>query len=335
MNIACEDKEWLSYFQKCLGYSISGETSAQVFFIWLGNMGSNGKGFLSRCMKAILTDAFFVVIKKSVIIHNPNQNENTEGPSVETLKLKQERFALSTEIRAGEAFNTDQIKRITGEDDLTGRAHHGYPEQFITQNKIHAQLNVCARFPNADTAFRRRPIVAPFDALFVDSKSEQQRHQITINNYMKEIGKLKKDETISPPQFLKVYLKNSDIEKRLQQGDLKNYFFSWLVDGAIGFYKEGIKNNIASRFLKAKEQVVADLDVVGTFREEYLTYGDGVESNIRPSELHRHFLCWLKARNNNENMKFSMKAFNSDFRKKGHITKKHQGNRFWQKVDYQ
>jgi putative DNA primase/helicase len=47
------DLENREYLRKVLGYTLTGETSARVFFIWYGS-GSNGKTFVSRLMEIFL-----------------------------------------------------------------------------------------------------------------------------------------------------------------------------------------------------------------------------------------------------------------------------------------
>jgi putative DNA primase/helicase len=41
------DKKTIDYYQKALGFMITGDTSAQVFFIWYGR-GRNGKSVIAN-----------------------------------------------------------------------------------------------------------------------------------------------------------------------------------------------------------------------------------------------------------------------------------------------
>ena len=105
-QIACDREEWVEYVQAVLGYSLTGETSSQAFFLWLGKHGSNGKGFLGRALKNVMGN-FMQGIKKQVIINSGgygNNSDSAESASPHTMALKHGRCGITTEITKGDSF---------------------------------------------------------------------------------------------------------------------------------------------------------------------------------------------------------------------------------------
>jgi len=72
------NKKEREYLRKCLGYMLSGDTSAQVFFIMYGG-GENGKSLLCKLMGSILKQ-YYCQLSKSIIM---KCNKNETGPSPE------------------------------------------------------------------------------------------------------------------------------------------------------------------------------------------------------------------------------------------------------------
>jgi phage/plasmid-associated DNA primase len=332
-NISCEDQIWLDFLQKVVGYALTGETYAQKFFVFLGIMGSNGKGFLLRIFKSIMAKGSYITGNKDAIIENKRAISNTEGPSPGILRLKTGRTAICSEIKPGDAFQCDTIKRWTGEDDLTGRGLNADPEDFKTQNKLFLMLNVCARWPADDAAFMRRIVIFLFEALFVETEAEVAKRKAELVERAE--SKLEEGEEESGiPQFSHVYLLDGALEKRLTEGDLNDYFFSWAVDGAARFYREGLKDSPA-RVAKGKRLVMNSMDQVQLFlhQDQVKVHTKDIKAADRLgcSELHVLFLAWSERVYNRES-KIPLKALNADLRSKGFVTRTVQGRANWTRI---
>ena len=328
LQIACEDEDLLKSLQSIMGYSLTGETSAQKFFIWLGSHGSNGKGLLGRAMIQVM-GRFLKTVKKAIMIDSGHQ-ESMEAPNPELLKLKTGRLALTTEIQVTDTINVDMILRLTGEDEVTARALYqkSEPDRFVTQNKLHGQMNDLPRFPTSSEAFKRRPVIIPFQSIFVDDDQVAEK-QAVIDRREKEDDQ---SEIISV-EYEKVYRKDRTVEDRLKQGgDLIDIFFSWLVDGAMNYYTDGLY--LCEKIKVFTKASVSDQDVVQRFIDEHIDLTHKKADRMEPKTIHNNFVSFLGSINNTEKTNYSKKRFDNDLRKKNWQLRKSNGARFWSGVTF-
>jgi hypothetical protein len=72
-NQVFTDRASRKYAQRSFGYMMTGDTTAQVFFIWYGK-GRNGKSVTANLMEAILSENFPHQCDKSIFIKNQKGN---------------------------------------------------------------------------------------------------------------------------------------------------------------------------------------------------------------------------------------------------------------------
>ena len=327
LQIGCESEAWLSYFQTVLGYSITGSTDAQSFWVWLGPHGSNGKGFLQRIINSIIGN-FFKSCNKALIVQTKGQkSSNGEGPSPFMFDLKYGRFALLSETEQGDQFVGDSIRRLTGEDYIAARGLHKSPESILTQCKIHLQCNTLPIPPSNCSAFERRFRLILFRALFVPTEAEKQimNQQLKIWDDFELNGKGTKPER---PTFTKVYLQNPKMERRFLPGpggDLRNYFFSWLVDGACMYYENPkIVKDMPVELKELQSEYTRELDPVSSFFEEKIVKSDDRKDKLPLSDLHCFFQQWHE-QNFNRRTFMRIQEFSKNIQLKGYMIVKLNG----------
>lgn len=206
-SIMCDNDDNLKYFQKMLGYTLTGDNTARVFFIWWG-YGANGKSIILNLMKEILGNVNYLTVAKSVFINN---GKNSNGP--EMVPLKDCRLATFSETNASDCLNESLIKMITGNDNISCRALYKDPMEFKPICKLILCTNHKPDFNGDDQANIDRVRFIPFNARFTDDETNKK------NEYKKIAGI---DKII--------------IDKYL------NEFFSFCVDGAVEYYKNSIFN---------------------------------------------------------------------------------------------
>jgi putative DNA primase/helicase len=148
------------YLQKALGYSLTGSTREQKFFIAIGD-GSNGKGVVFDTVKEILgpyaltlpSDAFLVT----------SRGVDSERPTALAASLAGARFVVSSETKAGQKLDIGIIKNHTGDKEMTARKLHGNPMTFTITHKPFLQTNVRPSIDHIDPATRGRLHLIPFD----------------------------------------------------------------------------------------------------------------------------------------------------------------------------
>jgi putative DNA primase/helicase len=148
------------YLQKALGYSLTGSTREQKFFIAIGD-GSNGKGVVFDTVKDILgpyavalpADAFLVT----------SRGVDAERPTALAASLAGARFVVSSETKAGQKLDIGIIKNHTGDKEMTARRMRENPITFTITHKPFPQTNVRPSIDHIDPATRGRLHLIPFD----------------------------------------------------------------------------------------------------------------------------------------------------------------------------
>jgi putative DNA primase/helicase len=254
-SVMCNNKDNLEYFQKMLGYSLTGDISARVFFIWWG-VGANGKSIILNLMKEILKDQCQAVAK-SVFINNGGKNSN--GP--ETMQLKDCRLATFSETSAKECLNESLIKMISGNDSITCRALYKDPITFTPICKLILCTNHKPDFNGNDKANIDRVRFIPFNARFVDEPKK-------ANEYKKILGV---DKII--------------IEKYL------NEFFSFCIDGAKEYYNNQ-KFEPPQEIKQAQTKYTQDQATISNFIND--NYEINEKEKIRKSDVKIHYEAYCK-----------------------------------------
>lgn len=158
------DIELARYFQKLVGYSITGETKERVFFVLVGN-GRNGKSVTINTLKHILgtyaSAMPFDLLTKPI----------TGAPTPSIMHLKNSRFVMISECDSGSAFSEATIKVLTGNDVISVRGlYDRVNTQFVPQAKIWLALNALPAVKDITHSFWDRVRIIPFDKRF--SKDE-------------------------------------------------------------------------------------------------------------------------------------------------------------------
>ena len=166
-DIFCGDSELMHYVQKALGYSLTGSTSEQVFFIFYGK-GSNGKSTLLETISSLLKD-----YHKSTQAETFIENDKNSSASYDIAKLPGTRIITAIETKEGRKFNEQLIKQITGGDTITARAIYGKPFDFKPQFKLFLAVNHLPTISGQDAGMWRRVKPVPFNGRFEGDKADK------------------------------------------------------------------------------------------------------------------------------------------------------------------
>lgn len=167
------DKQLYKFIQRALGYSITGNTDLQLFFVAIGS-GSNGKGVLMRTVTKIMGS-----YAKSVApnLMTSAYSGNANGPSDALANLHGCRLTICTELPSGKRFDEAFIKQYAGGDEITARPSYGEVFTFKPEGKLWISTNDLPEISATDEAMWRRIKPIPFNAKFtgtdVDPKLEE------------------------------------------------------------------------------------------------------------------------------------------------------------------
>ena len=117
--------EFVSYVQRALGYSLTGDCREEVFFLTTGNLdddtksGANGKGTIINTVAHVLGDYAENLGFSSLEWQHNRGGAGSATPDL--AKLLHKRFVTASETNKGATFNAARIKALTGRDPITAR----------------------------------------------------------------------------------------------------------------------------------------------------------------------------------------------------------------------
>jgi len=145
------------YIQLAVGYSATGETSEQCFFLCYG-AGANGKTtFLSAIRYALGELAYtlpFAVLERS--------RAARENASPYLADLEGRRFVTASEVNDNTKLDEGRIKELTGEGVITARRLYKAPFTYLPQLKLWLAVNHKPHVSDDSDAFWRRVRFVPF-----------------------------------------------------------------------------------------------------------------------------------------------------------------------------
>ena len=121
-KVLASDAELIGYVQRFVGYTLTGDVSAQCFPFLYGS-GKNGKSVFTETLQTLLGD-YAQRAPQSLLTASNNGRE----PSQEVARLQGARLVVGSETEEGARLAESRVKDITGGDTLTGR--YLYQEAF-------------------------------------------------------------------------------------------------------------------------------------------------------------------------------------------------------------
>jgi len=160
-EITNSNHELKEYLQRIIGYSLTGSTNEQVFFIFVGK-GANGKSTFLNLFSNILGDYAKVTPTKTLM-------KGYQGINTDEARLNGARFVVASEANKGQKLDEAKIKKMTGGDTITARFMRKDFVEFQAKFKLFMAVNTLPEV-SADDAIFRRIRVVPFDVRFQTEK---------------------------------------------------------------------------------------------------------------------------------------------------------------------
>ena len=156
-----EQPEMWRFLQTAVGYSLSGSTREEVFFI-LSGRGRNGKGTFLRALTALLGD-YAATTEFSTLISDPDRRKGVRN---DIAALAGKRFVTAQESREGAHFDESLIKTPTGGDLITARFLNKEFFTFRPSWKIWLATNHKPNIKGSDDGVWSRPRIIEFNVSF-------------------------------------------------------------------------------------------------------------------------------------------------------------------------
>jgi putative DNA primase/helicase len=209
-----------AFLQRAVGYSLTGSTDEQCMFI-LHGAGANGKTVLLETVKAVCGDN--ATQARSEILLATNRDKATH----EYAELRGARMVVTSETPENRRLDEQQVKLITGGDEIAAR--HMYKENFRYRPKfkIWMATNYLPEIQGTDDGIWRRLRLIPFKQSFTD-------------------------DTV-PPRDPKL---REALDKELPG------ILAWAVQGALDWQRDGLDPPdsvvLATKHYKQSEDIVAE-----------------------------------------------------------------------------
>ncbi len=128
------DKKMVDYLQRLVGYFLTASISEQQIFFFYGS-GANGKSTFLDLVKALLGD--YAVKISSDVIMKGSSGSRSNAVMAGIANLAGVRLAITDEMDDNSAaFDTQTLKSLSGDEEVTGRHLYCNPVTFKSTAKI-------------------------------------------------------------------------------------------------------------------------------------------------------------------------------------------------------
>lgn len=289
------DDSLIKFLQKAIGYSISGDTSEQVWFLLYG-AGANGKSTFLNTIRMVLNDYAMNTPTETFMVKHGEQISN------DIARLKSARFVTAFESSEGRKLNESIIKQMTGGDIISARFLYGEYFDYTPNFKIWFSTNHKPEITGTDLATWRRVRLIPFTVTIEEEKCIKDYWKVLfkeeaegILNWMVEGFALWQFEGLKVPGEIKKATENYKEE----MDDLNNFLDDYCIVWENERIDEIEKEKIDKYFLN-----------------------DNKIPFIKASTLHGRWCELIGSR-------ISQKAFSRKLRERGFFTHKLREGHYW------
>ncbi len=159
------DQELISFFQRAIGYSLTGLTDEQCLFI-LHGLGANGKTTFLQVVSEIMADYSMQTPTETLLVKGKGAIPN------DVARLKGARFVTASEAEAGQRLAENLIKQMTGGDKISARFLHQEYFDIKPSHKLFLGTNHKPEIKGTDHAIWRRIRLIPFEVTIPETERD-------------------------------------------------------------------------------------------------------------------------------------------------------------------
>lgn len=163
------DKEKAGYLQRALGYTLTGDTSEECFFILYGATSRNGKSVLMESYKHIMGDYGKNTSPETIA---QKDRADSSKPNEDIARLAGARFANISEPDKNLVLSSALIKTLTGNDTIPARYLHEHIFEYRPQFKLFINTNHLPRVTDSTVFSSDRIKVIPFTRHFEENERD-------------------------------------------------------------------------------------------------------------------------------------------------------------------
>lgn len=155
------DPELIAWFQRLMGYCLTGDTSLHILPIMHGS-GCNGKSTVIRALFHVLGSDYAGSTPPKFLAMSHGEQHPTR-----IAELHGKRFAVDMETSDGMRLDEELVKRLTGGDELRARRMYQDFWKFNPTHKLFLVTNHEPKVQDADDSIWRRVLKVPFKQSFI------------------------------------------------------------------------------------------------------------------------------------------------------------------------
>ena len=266
-----DKKDIISYLQKAVGYSLTGDASKQVIFLLYGS-GANGKSTLIETLRKLMGE-YGTTISANALTTKKNDSVRND-----IARLVNIRFVASSENAIGTTLDEELIKNLTGGDQVAARFLFQEEFLFYPHLKLWWAFNHPPGIRDMTHSLWRRLKMIPFEERIPDK--EQIPQLVLLAKFEKEL-----------PGIFNWAITGL---KKFQETGLAD------VSAVLNAVKEFKENqDVLFDYLNERCEIIDQSQIVGDLK---------VDTAIRASTVYNDYVDW--AAKNNEKIisqkKFSM-----------------------------
>jgi P4 family phage/plasmid primase-like protien len=252
---SCGRAEYVAYLQKELGYAITGETKDESIFLFYGPP-VTGKSTFYEPIKENTGDYSRYVSFSTL----KRTEKDGGGPREDLLRLRTCRLAICSEVNKGTKFDTALLKKIASGEPIPARGIHARNSvEFPPKFKILIGTNYPPVIEFDDAGAYRRFKVNPWDNIVLPEN---------IDTELKERFKTDKNA--------------------------RERILAWLIEGAVRYYKEGLRD-IPREMERAASEYKRQQNPLYLFIEDYCVEDVGAGTLDDDGKIKRRGLCSVDA----------------------------------------
>ena len=164
LEITGDDRDLIDYLQRLAGYWLSGDTSEQIFHLFLG-AGRNGKTVFLEILQYVF-GPYAARLSAQTLTRSRRQ-------PWELADLTQKRLVVCSEPSGG-SWDTQILKAMAGDEAMTVERKFGRPFEMKVAFKLVVVANIAPATSEHTVAFRERLQVVPFRQTFTGASSDSQ-----------------------------------------------------------------------------------------------------------------------------------------------------------------
>jgi putative DNA primase/helicase len=157
------DQELVAFYQRAIGYCLTGTTGEQVLFFAYGS-GANGKTTGFEIFRMLLGDYLQRAPSELLLLRRG------DGIPLDVARLQGSRLVVCSEIEAGRRLNESRVKDLVGGDTLVARFLFGNFFEFTPTHKLWLFGNHKPVVTGTDLGIWRRILLIPFQVTIPESE---------------------------------------------------------------------------------------------------------------------------------------------------------------------